>query len=320
MSLRGMRTLAVGALRGQWRRGSSWRVGLGTYDLEFHVISVWDGPPILGRELREQPTTLAADPFLFRWEGRWYLFYESFPAGASGRISVSRSTDLCKWEHLGVVLDTDEHLSYPTVNIIGGEPRLIVESSSAGRVVFYRPVEFPTRWQRPTTMLSGEAFVDPTVFLHGGRWWLFTETSGGRHDRLMLYSTSEDTWERWDPHPANPISTDPRWARPAGPLVCRRDGTIVRFGQDNEDPSVYGRRVAALVVEQLNTSEYRERFIRHVTFEHRPGWASERSHHVCVAQLDDGSSIAAVDGRGYLTLLEAARAGLPARGAHGPRR
>jgi hypothetical protein len=311
VSLRGWRTVAGGALRGQWRRGSSWRVGLGSYDLDRHTISAWRGPPILGRELRDHPTTFAADPFLFRWEDAWYLFYESFPEAAAGRISVSRSTDLTDWVHLGTVIHTDEHLSYPTITVVRGEPRLVVESSSARRVGYYKPLEFPTRWEGPISMLSGEAYADPTLFRHSGRWWLFAETSGGRNDRLELYSTEDDGWARWDPHPASPISTDPGWARPAGPLVLRRDGSIIRFGQDNSDPGVYGRRVAALEIDRLDASGYHERLVGHVRFEKRPSWAAERSHHTCVVALDDGRSIVAVDGRGYLTLRDAASAALP---------
>jgi hypothetical protein len=310
MTLSGIRTVATGVLRGQWRRGSSWRVGLGSYDLTNHRISVWDGMPLLGREIGGHATVLTADPYLFRWQDTWYLFYESFPPGVRGQISVSRSTDLVDWDHLGPVVSSDHHLSYPTVTVVDGEPRLVVESSSAREVAFLRPQDFPTRWHAPVPMLRGEAFADPTPFRHEGRWWLFVETSGGSHDALRLYWTTDDDWTAWKPHPGNPICTDARWARPAGPLLRRPDGSIIRFGQDNSRSGVYGRQVAALAIEELDLTHYRERFVGNVTFQRRPSWAHERSHHVCVVPLGDGRAVAAVDGRGYLTLTGAVRARL----------
>jgi hypothetical protein len=306
----------IGGLgRGQWRRGSRWRIGLCDLDLDrLELTPIGDGEPVVGPEtLVDSGADLTADPWLARHDGAWWLFYEVAPGRRGrGEIHVSTSEDLRVWDHLGPALTADHHLSYPSLTVIDGTPRLVVESATDGAVRFFVPRAFPTAWDEGGTMLLGAPFADPTILNHGGTWWLFVEVSGGSHDRLHVYRCEHDDWRVWEPHPMNPICTDPARARPAGGVVQHSDGRLLRFGQDNapdaEGRTVYGRRVMVSEITLLTETAYRETPLGPVRFAAAtPAWASQRSHHVSVAVTSSGRHVAAVDGRGYPTLRQAFR-------------
>jgi hypothetical protein len=309
-----------GLLRGEWRRGSTWRIGLCHYDQAANTLAPMGGAPAISPEsLYPYRTGIAADPHLTRIGELWYLFYEVVPPQGHGEIFVSISDDLRDWRHLGPALQAEHHISYPSIVIVEGAPRLLVESSSIGEVRWYAPLDFPCRWEPGGTLLSGLPFADPTVFWHADRWWLFVEVSGGSHDQLHLYHTDDPVWSRWSPHPQNPVCTSPGWARPAGPPMRLSDGRLVRFGQDNARTSasetVYGKRVATVLITDLTPTTYAERFVDWVTFGSRPpSWATERCHHVCISHVD-GRLVAAVDGRGYPRLIDVAAHELRRRSA-----
>jgi hypothetical protein len=300
-------TLFSGLLAGQWRRGSAWRVGIFDYDPEtgeLQSLSHVQNPVILPEAPFEAATQFAADPFLFRRGDTWYLFYEAQPPGGHGEIRAASSSDLVVWHPLGTVLRTDVHLSYPTVTMVSGHPRLVVESSADNCIRVYDPQEFPTRWIPGQVLLTGAAYADPTIVHHAGRWWIFAEVSGGEHNRLEAFWTESDEWSDWRPHPSNPLCTDNRFARPAGPMFHIASNRLFRLGQDCS--SEYGRRVALLEVLRLDEHGYEERFVRWLSVPRTArSWAGLRSHQVSIVHLDDGRWLAAVDGRGYLTLRKA---------------
>jgi hypothetical protein len=89
------------------------------------------------------------------------------------------------------------------------------------------------------------------------RLWLFVgmaEHGAAPDDELHLFSSTA-LLGPWEPHPANPVVSDVRSARPAG--------RIFRYGQDLIRPSQdcsrrYGHAIVLNRIEVLTTSEYRE--------------------------------------------------------------
>jgi len=121
-----------------------------------------------------------ADPFLFEWNGRCYLFAE--------RMNLWRkvgSIAVCEILKNGNVTDFKEvivepfHLSFPNVFEHNGQIYMIPESGWNKDIRLYRAVNFPTKWEYVKSLCSGENYVDTsflsaledgTAILHSFNW------------------------------------------------------------------------------------------------------------------------------------------------------
>ena len=247
-----------------------------------------------------------ADPFLF--EG--HLFCEEVPAG-SGRGVISHAR-LGSGEAPRTVLEAAEHLSYPFVFAHGGEVFMVPERSAARRVELYRASDFPHRWELDTVLLDGVRAADATLLEHDGRWWMFVAQArpgASLLDELHLYSAAAPRGP-WIPHPANPVVSDVRGARPAGP-IARREGRLVRPAQDGSQR--YGWAVSFRAIDVLTATEYREHEIDRLEPGDVPG--ARAVHHHCA----DGSHEAIDARRRELRVISWFRARSAARRARAPR-
>jgi hypothetical protein len=153
-------------------------------------------------------------------------------------------------------------MSYPHVFAAGGEWFMIPESAAREEVVLYRAREFPTRWEREATLLSGRPLVDATVFREGGVWWMFASPVGRDvhpFEDLLLFSAPDLTGP-WAPHRGNPQVSDVRHARPAGAVVRTSRGLL----RPAQDCSVrYGYGLSLRAIERLDGDGYEEREVAH---------------------------------------------------------
>lgn len=200
-----------------------------------------------------------ADPFLVQHDGRCLLFVEEFvDARNQGVIACLQLRDDGTAVNLGTVLDEPFHLSYPQVFRWEGVWYMTVESYEADRVSLYRTTDFPRGWTRVCDLLEGCACVDPTLYHHEGRWYLFgnvSESGGNPSDELFLF-VADALEGPYRPHPANPLVADVRSARPAGQLFMQ-DGRLYRPAQCCAP--VYGAAVVFNEVLELSPERYRER-------------------------------------------------------------
>ena len=74
-------------------------------------------------------------------------------------------------------------------------------------------------------------------------------------DELFLFYADSPLSAVWTPHPANPIVSDVRKARPAGGIFQHKDG-LIRPSQDSSRG--YGYRLHFNRILTLNETEYRE--------------------------------------------------------------
>lgn len=147
------------------------------------------------------------------------------------------------------------HVSYPYLLRHEGVTYCVPETAEAGVVTLYRARRFPGEWERVTTLIEGFPALDPTVFRHEGRWWLFcTEGVPGGQYCLHGWWSSELTGP-WTPHPLNPLKVDVRTARPAG-TPFRHRGGLYRPAQDGSGG--YGSGVALNRVLELTPTRFRE--------------------------------------------------------------
>jgi hypothetical protein len=199
-----------------------------------------------------------ADPFLFRRDGRRFIFFEDYDwsarravichveIGEDGRHSSPR-----------VVLRQDCHLSYPMVFEEGDAVYMLPETAGRRTVELYRAERFPDEWRLDRVLMSDVSATDATLLRHEGRLWLFVAIAvdGNRPlDELFLF-WSDSLGGEWEQHPMNPVVSDVRRARPAG-RVFLRNGSLIRPAQDCSKS--YGGRLVFNRIEALSTTEYRE--------------------------------------------------------------
>ena len=178
-----------------------------------------------------------ADPHVLRRDNRYYVFMEEVPFTTNkGHIAVLAVDEAGRPAgEATIVLERDYHLSYPCVFEHAGEVFMVPESSDNRTVDLYRCTDFPDKWEFVTTLLKDVAAVDTTVLYHEGRWWLFTGVAENRgasfSEELFLFHSDTLLGGRWNPHPANPVVSDARKARPAGAIFAQ-DGALYRPAQD----------------------------------------------------------------------------------------
>jgi hypothetical protein len=122
-------------------------------------------------------------------------------------------------------------------------------------VALYRVGEGPGEWKRVAVLLEDVPGVDPTVFRHDRRWWLMCTRKGPQEDTELWAWHAPDPTGPWTPHALNPIKTDVRGARPAGPPFVR-DGVLYRPAQDCS--RTYGGRVVVHRVDDLTPTAFAE--------------------------------------------------------------
>jgi len=216
-----------------------------------------------------------ADPAAWREDGRDWLFVEALDyASGRGEIHALELADDGSLAREVCVLRPPLHLSYPVLFRHAGALYLWVESAQARCVSAFRALRFPDRCQPLPPVLPGWRTVDATPFEHDGRWWLFACVAespfddGGREWNELFLFHAEDPKGPWRPHPQNPVCTDVRRARPAGPVFVDR-GRLVRPGQDCGRE--YGYAVVFHEITRLDPENYAERILSVMPPDFAPG-------------------------------------------------
>ncbi len=248
--------------------------------------------PVLSSRDFSVPVRFLADPFLFRLNDIFYLFFEILNLiSRRGEIAAAVSSDGLHWKVLGVVLAEPHHLSFPLVFAHQDHIYMLPESHKAKSVQLYRAVDFPMRWEPAEILLSGESYNDSVLLHHHQRWWLFTTTD---NHHLRLFSAEDLLQGPWTEHPQSPVYTG-LYARPAGKVLV--DGqSLFRFAQ-NPVPE-YGTSIIAFQVQVLSESEYIEVPLPDPPFlgPTGQGWNEKRMHHIDFLPLPSGQWLAAADG------------------------
>jgi hypothetical protein len=202
-----------------------------------------------------------ADPFLFAWQGRTFLFVEEFPyATQKGVISVAEVKDGRAVDTPVPVLERPYHLSYPLVLADGDVVYMLPETGTNNTLELYRAVDFPWTWQLDRVLIEGLPIADATPVFHQGRWWMLAaaaENGATDHDELFAFYSDRLTGP-WHAHRNNPVKSDCRGARPGGRII-RQGRRLLRPGQDCEQG--YGTGVVWHEILELTPRCYREREI-----------------------------------------------------------
>lgn len=273
-----------------------WSIGIYEGSTPFDLTAPEDVPnPILtGKDVIDIDAIFVADPFMVYKNGKYYMFFEVLNRETNqGDISYAESTDGKHWEYRKVIIDETFHLSYPHVFEWDDDYYLIPESNQDLSVRLYKAVSFPDKWEYIGNLLTGYRYVDPSIFRHNDKWWLYVASPS--NDVLNLYYSSNLLGE-WKPHPMNPIvKFDKNIARPGGKVITYND-RLYRLTQD--DYPSYGIRVFAFAINELTEKSYLEKIVSEKPIVNMTGkgWNAAGMHHVDLHKLGD-KWIAVVDGR-----------------------
>jgi len=273
-----------------------WSIGIyeGPTPFDLTAPENISNPVLTGRDVVDIDAKYVADPFMIFTNGKYFMFFEVMNRKTNqGDIGYSESTDGKHWEYRKVIIDEPFHLSYPYIFEWDDDYYLIPESFQDVSVRLYKAVSFPDNWEYVGNLLTGYRYVDPSIFRHNNKWWLFVSTPS--NDLLNLYYSS-DLLGEWKPHPMNPIvKFDSNIARSGGRVITH-EGRLYRLTQD--DYPYYGIQVFAFEITELTEKSYAERIVseKPVVGMTGKGWNAVGMHHVDLHQIGD-KWIAAVDGK-----------------------
>lgn len=176
-------------------------------------------------------------PFVFAKDGVYHVFFEERPRvpGGKSHIGVIEMQKDGATSAPRKVLEQPYSVAHPFVFEHDGQTYMLPDSSPNATVDVYRAEAFPDKWVPCKTLLSGVHLVDPVLFAHDGRWWLFgnmrVHAGASASDELFLFHSDHPFGDAWTPHPMNPIVSDARKARPAGRILSHR-GRFYRVSRD----------------------------------------------------------------------------------------
>lgn len=147
------------------------------------------------------------------------------------------------------------HLSYPYAFEYAGNLYCVPEMAEDRRVTLFRLEPGERQWVAERTLIDGFPALDPTVFQHGGRWWLLCTSADTGPNEYLYCWYADDLTGPWLCHPCNPLKVDIRSARPAGhPFVHR--GELIRPAQDCS--RIYGGGITFNRVTKLTPDHFNE--------------------------------------------------------------
>jgi len=289
-----------------------WSIGIFSGDSPFTLRPHPANPVLTAADADDIDAQFLADPFMVHTDAGWTMFFEVLERPSQiGVIAAAHSDDGFTWRYDRVVLRETFHLSYPCVFAWEGHWYMVPETLGAGGVRLYRADPFPLRWLPAGHLIAGE-HADPTLFQHGGRWWLFTCPRPYRHDSLCLFHAPQPSGP-WQPHAGNPIQDDaPGSARPAGRVIHWQE-RLFRLSQDCRGG--YGRAINGFEIRFLSTNGYVDQFLpdNPIMAGSGSGWNATHMHHLDAHRLEDGTWLACADGQGRL-----AKPGIPRPGGTAP--
>jgi hypothetical protein len=236
----------------------SWGVYIGDGDIENFA-------PDRAAPLKLANGMWAADPFLFRWQDKDYIFFECFPDNSKNAwISVACLTG-SEVELLGTCLRTSYHLSYPFVFNDGTDVYMIPETHRTDRVEVWRCTQFPLRWELFSTALEGKSPADTTMFKAKDQWWLLTSLSDhhaymDHSSELYAFAVDGPALKRVVPHKRNPVIIGSDIARNGGRVHVIGD-RVLRPSQCNSH-GIYGYGLNIQEITRLDIESYTEETIK----------------------------------------------------------
>ncbi len=222
-----------------------------------------------------------ADPFATVDNGELKVFVEDYHyfqgIGRIRELVVSRDF---KIKESKMIIQSDVHMSYPSLLRHNNKLYCIPETSRAGKVYLYEKLPESGEWEIVKVLLDDFPAIDPTLFRYNDLWWIFCTKSGGDSNIKLYAWYSEELDGIWRQHPLNPLKSDIRSARPAGP-VFEHEGELFRPAQDCSQ--TYGGAITINKILKLSSSEFEEESVAKIAADPK-GPYPDGIHTICAVE------------------------------------
>ncbi|MBC7949822.1 MAG: hypothetical protein H7Y42_18200 [Chitinophagaceae bacterium] len=197
-----------------------------------------------------------ADPFIFRTDdGRLNILFESVSTyHLDGKISLMVCNDRLDPVLQKVILDTNDHLSYPFVYKENGRIYVFPENAFGGSLNCYEFDQVQRSFINKKEIIN-LPIIDPTILKFEGKYWLFATMLGDTLNSDLHIFYSDSLLGPYQPHAGNPVKQALDGSRPAGNFIIV-DGEIYRPTQNCGN--YYGESITINRVTTLTTSEFNE--------------------------------------------------------------
>jgi hypothetical protein len=282
---------------GKEKQYADWKIGIYYMDSndEFYLYSDNIQNPIITKDIvTDMDAGFVADPFLIRDNKTYYIFFEALDIDDdNGKICYATSEDGKTWTYQKKILDIDSHLSYPQVFNWEGSYYMIPENGEENHIPLYKATEFPEKWSKHATLLSGEPYKDSTIIFWNHTLFMFTSETGARILKLYYSDHIEGPWIE---HPSSPLlENEPDYSRPGG-RILEIDGKLIRIAQDNYPE--YGMHLWGFNITKLSKTEYSEEIIGNdPILEGTEIWNSDGVHHIDMVPFDKNKYLVCIDGK-----------------------
>ena len=232
------------------------------------------------------PDHYLADPFPLLRDGPLGVLAEDYDY--QRRIGTIARLDFDDMSRTTVDIGSESHASYPYTFEHGATAYVAAQITGQQGVSLLTIDDNGDLAPGGRLDLDAET-LDPTLFEHDGRWWLFFTRPGAQSLTELHIWWADDLFGEWKPHARNPVKTDIRSARPGG-TPFHHDGALYRPAQDCS--TTYGGAVSITRIDELTPDAFTETVVRIV--EPDPAWPYPNGLHT-------------LSGAGGITVLDAKR-------------
>jgi len=278
-----------------------WNVGIAKVSID-DIINGYDISDKDITWLPEKQGFYFADSFIYKNEGRTWLFYENFDykinsAGLSVvEVLVDNNEKITYGESTNII-EEDFHQSYPLIFKDGKTIYAIPEQSESGKITLYESVEFPTVWKKTKVLIENFSGVDSTPFKYNNKWWMFTSELGDKENEELELYFSDSLKGNWKRHKISPIVATKKGARMAGNVVQDKEGFLYRIGQNCSE--TYGGGAEIFKIEKLSEDEYREKRVKSI----KPFGIYNKGFHT-IGTLSFDEKMIAIDAKRWANPIE----------------
>lgn len=265
------------------------KIQLLSFDTLEDIFQLEKGKPIyqvchMQRHGFPNPLIIEADPFLFVYHNRLFLFYERKQLHTPGSIMMVSTSDLQHWSKPVEVLREDFHLSFPWVFEREGHVYMLPEAGGSRSVRMYEAkddglAEFSycatiltEPEEAPITMHYG----DSCIFEKDQVFYLFTQLQYQDHINTLELYTSDHLMGPYRSHVMSPVQHSQQLGRNAG-CILSLGGKIYRFSQDCT--AFYGDNVHVSQIDTLSSTDYREHLVKESILPCHLPFYQEGGHH-----------------------------------------
>ena len=238
-----------------------------------------------------------ADPFGFAVNGELHMLVEAYNYKERlGKIaSIDFNTVTLNTLPPKTILDTGYHLAYPFLFQHEDNWYCIPETANNMSLDIYSYDPEGRSLTYLTSLLTGIAVVDATLYYYSSCWWLFFTKKGNTNTGLHIWYSNK-MFGPYSPHENNPVKIDIRSARQAGPLF-EHEGALYRPAQNCSE--TYGGGISINHITELTPTSFREEVVSLVApFGHHK-WKSGL-HTLCAA-----GDFTIIDGKRHAFVLSA---------------